>query len=202
MALATYSDLVTTVENYLARSDLTSIIPTFIQFAQERMSRNLRTSAMLTTASLTVTNGEATIPSDLLELRDIYFDSNPTTPVNYKTPDQFYRTFLTKTSGVPLFYTIIDGEFKFAPTPNSSDTANILYYAKPTFISGSNATNVFITNYPDALLYATLGEAEPYLMNDGRIETWAALYQRAVADIQQSDLGSKYPNAALNVTAY
>lgn len=202
MALANYNDLVTTVENYLARSDLTSVIPTFIQFAQERMSRNLRTSPMLTTANLTVTNGSATIPSDLLEMRDIYFDSNPATPVDYRTPDQFYRTFLTKTSGSPLFYTIIDGQFKFSPMPDSSDTANILYYAKPTFISTTNAINVFITNYPDALLYATLGEAEPYLMNDGRLDTWASLYDIAISDIKQSDLGTKYPNAALNVTVY
>jgi hypothetical protein len=202
MALTNYNDLVSTVESYLARSDLTAVIPTFIQFAQERMSRNFRTSAMLTTASLTVTGGSTALPSDFLEMRDIYFDTNPATPLRYQTPDQFYRNLLTQTSGLPLFYTIIDGQFKFAPTPNLSATANILYYAKPAYISPTVSTNIYLTNYADALLYATLGEAEPYLMNDSRIQTWASLYERAVADIMNSDLGTKYPNAALNVTAY
>lgn len=202
MALDTYNDLVSTVESYLARSDLSAIIPTFVQSAQSRMTRNLRTSPMLTTASLTVTAGQSSVPSNMLEMRDLYFDSNPAQPLTYLTPDQFFRTYITKTSGIPYYYTIIDGQFQFAPQPNSTDTMNILYYAKPTFISPSVSSNVFLTEYSDALLYATLAEAEPYLMNDTRIQTWAAMYKEAINDIRMSDLGSKYPNAALNVKLY
>ena len=202
MALDTYNDLVSTVESYLARSDVSAIIPTFVQSAQSRMTRNLRTSPMLTTASLTVTAGQSSVPSNMLEMRDLYFDSNPAQPLTYLTPDQFFRTYITKTSGIPYYYTIIDGQFQFAPQPNSTDTMNILYYAKPTFISPSVSSNVFLTEYSDALLYATLAEAEPYLMNDTRIQTWAAMYKEAINDIRMSDLGSKYPNAALNVKLY
>ena len=42
MALNNYSDLKTTVANYLARSDLTSVIPDFIQLAEQRLRRELR----------------------------------------------------------------------------------------------------------------------------------------------------------------
>ncbi len=38
-------------------------------------------------------------------------------------------------------------------------------------------------NYPDALLYASLLEAEPYLINDARSQTWATLYDRAIKNI-------------------
>lgn len=38
MAFTNYTSFVTTVENYLARSDLTSVIPDFIELAQERLS--------------------------------------------------------------------------------------------------------------------------------------------------------------------
>jgi hypothetical protein len=79
-------------------------------------------------------------------------------------------------------------------------TLQMLYYAKPTYISSTVSSNLYLANYPDALLYATLAEAEPYLMNDGRIQVWAAMYDRAIGNIMNSDIGKKFPNTALNVT--
>jgi hypothetical protein len=91
-------------------------------------------------------------------------------------------------------------EFQFAPSQNSSYTIQILYYAQPTFISSTTANNLYLTYYPDALLYATLAEAEPYLMNDPRVATWSALYDRAIANIKTSDLGQTYAYTTLSVT--
>jgi hypothetical protein len=107
---------------------------------------------------------------------------------------------LTTTSGLPYYYTIIGYEFQFAPAPDSSMTLQMLYYAEPTFITSTTPTNLYINNYPDALLYATLAEAEPYLMNDERIQIWATMYDRAIANIMNSDIGKKFPNTSLNVT--
>ena len=47
MSLSTYSDLQTSIANYLARSDLTSQIPDFITFAENRLRRELRIRQML-----------------------------------------------------------------------------------------------------------------------------------------------------------
>jgi hypothetical protein len=91
-------------------------------------------------------------------------------------------------------------EFQFAPSQDSSYTIQILYYAQPTFISSTVASNLYLAYYPDALLYATLAEAEPYLMNDQRVVTWSSLYDRAIANIKQSDLGATYPYTTLSVT--
>jgi len=38
------------------------------------------------------------------------------------------------------------------------------------------------------------------LMNDARVQTWASLYDRAIASIMLSDKGKQYPNTSLNVT--
>ena len=95
---------------------------------------------------------------------------------------------------------MLGSEFQFAPSPNGDQTVQILYYAQPEFISTTVSSNLFLANYPDALLYATLAEAEPYLMNDARIATWSALYDRAIANIKKNDLGSTYPYTTLSVT--
>jgi len=202
MAFTNYTSFVTVVENYLARTDLSSQIPDFIQLAQTRMSRDLRTEKMLKVATAPITAGDGTVavPSDMLEVREIHIQGNPVVRVAYQSPDLFFKDGLTTTSGISVFFTMLGSEFQFAPVPNGSQTVQILYYAQPTFISTTTASNLYLANYPDALLYATLAEAEPYLMNDGRIQTWSALYDRAIANIKTSDLGQTYPYTSLNVT--
>lgn len=200
MALTNYADLVSTVESYLARSDLTAVIPTFVMLAQQRMSRDLRTREMLKIATTTAADNTVELPTDFLEMREIHFQGNPPITLEYESPDKFFRDLLTTTSGLPYYYTILAYELQFAPAPDSQQTLQMLYYAEPTFISPTTASNLYLANYPDAILYATLAEAEPYLMNDGRIQIWASMYDRAIANIMNSDIGKKFPNTALNVT--
>jgi hypothetical protein len=191
---------VSTVESYLARTDLTSVIPTFVMLAQQRMSRDLRTREMLKVVTTTATDSTVQLPVDFLEMRELHFQGNPPITLEYESPDKFFRDMLTTTSGLPYYYTIIGYEFQFAPAPDSSMTLQMLYYAEPEFITSTTSTNLYITNYPDALLYATLAEAEPYLMNDERIQIWATMYDRAISNIMNSDIGKKFPNTSLNVT--
>ena len=200
MALSNYTDLKSAVADYLARTDLTSMIPNFIQLAETRLSRDLRINEMLLNSTLTPVNGVVTLPSNYLELRSIYFNSNPITTLEYQSPDLFSRNGWNDESGTSVYFSIIGNTIEFSPDPDSTDTVQMLYYAKPAALSDSNLTNVWTDNCMDALLYASLGEAEPYLMNDARTQTWAAMYDRAIANIMKNDDGSKYPNTALNVT--
>ena len=200
MAFTNYTTFVSTVESYLARTDLTSVIPDFIQMAQLRMSRDLRTEAMLKVATTTPSDNKVAFPSDFLELREMHFQGNPPVILEFQSPDLFFRNGQTSLSGRSHYFTMLGTEFQFAPSQNSSYTIQILYYAQPTFISTTTSSNLYLAYYPDALLYATLAEAEPYLMNDPRVATWSALYDRAIANIKKSDLGQTYAYTTLNVT--
>jgi len=202
MAFTNYTSFVTTVENYLARSDLTSVIPDFIELAQERLSRDLRVQEMLKVSTASTTGGDGTVgfPADFLELREIHIEGNPVYTLEFQTPDKFFRNKKTSTSGVPEYFTMLGAEFQFAPIPDGTQTVQILYYAKPTFISTSNASNVYLAFFPDALLYATLAEAQPYLMNDERIAVWSSMYDRAIVNIRENDKGATFSSATLNVT--
>jgi hypothetical protein len=44
-----------------------------------------------------------------------------------------------------------------------------------------------LTNNPDIYLYGSLMEAEPFIMNDGRVALWQAAFARAIQDIQLQD---------------
>jgi hypothetical protein len=67
-------------------------------------------------------------------------------------------------------------------------------------LSDTNASNVFLANLPDALLYGSLAEAEPYLMNDARIQTWGSLYSRAIESISTSDQASEYSGQPMSMS--
>jgi len=202
MALSSYSELKSTVASYLARNDLTAVIPDFIRLAEERLRRDLRIRQMLVVATANTTGGDSTVglPTDFLEMRDIHVNLNPVVQLSYKAPNAFYSSGKSGLSGKPTEYTVLAAEFQLAPIPDAAYTLQMLYYAKPALLSDSNASNVFLANCPDALLYAALGEAEPYLMNDARLQTWAALYERAIIAINTSDQSSEYGGQPMSMS--
>ena len=201
MSYTNYTELQASVAGYLGRSDLTTEIPDFIRFAELRLGRELRTRPMLNSATApTVANDARTaLPTDFLEIRDLFIQGTPRRPLTYMSPSAFSREARADIVGLPVFYTILASEFQYAPIPDAIYTLEILYYAKPTFLSSSNASNVFLANYPDALLYASLIEAEPYLINDARSQLWATLYDRAIKNISDSDQGGEYSGIPLQM---
>ena len=201
MSYTNYSDLQASVAGYLGRSDLTTQIPDFIRFAEIRLGRELRTRLMLNSATApTIANdAKVALPTDFLEIRDLFIQGNPRRPLSYMSPSAFSREAKADVIGLPVFYTLLASEFQFAPKPDAVYTLEILYYAKPTFLSTSNASNVFLANYPDALLYASLIEAEPYLINDARSQLWATLYDRAIKNITEANESGEFSGIPLQM---
>lgn len=202
MDLSTYSGLQAAVASYLARTDLTNEIPVFIQLAENRLRRDLRIRPMLKVATTDTVAGDATvqIPSDFLQMRDLHLNNNPITVLQYESPSNFYRNSFSQIGGLPRQYTLLADEFQLAPIPDSVMELQMLYYAAPPYLSDTNTTNVFLQSCPDLLLYASLGEAEPYIMNDPRLQTWANLYDRGVASLAVSDDQGEYAGSPLSIT--
>lgn len=202
MAITDYSSLQTTIANYLARTDLTAQIPDFIRLAETRMRRELRIRQMMKSATTTTTGGDATValPPDFLEARDLIVQSNPVRVITYVSPSVFSRNTRSTESGVPVDYTILATEFKFAPIPDTNYTLEILYFAAPDYLSNANTSNVFLAVCPDLLLYGALIEAEPYLMNDARLQVWAGMYQKGVDALTTSDEQAQYSGVPLAMT--
>ena len=173
-----------------------------MKLAEVRMRRDLRLREMLTSTDLTVSSTNVAIPSDFAELRELHIDSNPITQLDYLPPTMFFRTARTKEVGKPVFYTMDGDNFKFGPSPDTTYTAKLLYYANPEFLSDSNTSNVFLQVAPDCLLYGALAESEPFLMNDQRITVWASLYDRARQQLTIADDAGEFSGnpMAMSVT--
>jgi len=199
MALATYSDLQTSIANYLARSDLTAQIPDFIRLTEIRLRRDVRIRQMLKLSYTAMTSSTVGLPSDFLEMRNLYLETNPEQPLTYQTPSIFTRDGLAQESGQPRNYTILSDEIQVSPAPNGTFNVYMLYYAAPAFLSNSNTSNVFMAQCPDLLLYGSLVEAEPYLMNDNRLTVWAGLFERGLNSLTTSDDRGEYSGAPISM---
>ena len=199
MSYTSYSDLKTAIAGYLARSDLTTQIPDFIRLSELRLRRDLRIRQMLKSVTTATVAADSTVelPSDFLEVRDLVIVGNPPQPLNYSSPSAFTRNARSWESGKPLDYTVLANDFQLAPVPDAVYTVKMLYFAAPTFLSDSNTSNVFLANTPDVLLYGALLEAEPYLMNDARINTWGSMFDRALSSITRSDQQGQYSGVPL-----
>jgi hypothetical protein len=154
---------------------------------------------MLKSVTTSTVSGDSTVevPSDFLEIRDFVVMTNPIQPLSYSSPSSLSNDPRTSEVGVPKSYTILASEFQLAPAPDGIYTLKLLYYSAPAYLSSSNATNAFLNIAPDALLYASLIEAEPYLMNDARINTWGTMYDRAISSLTRSDENTQYSGVPL-----
>ena len=202
MSISNYTDLQTTIASYLARSDLTAMIPDFIRLAETRLRRELRIRQMLKVVTTTATAGDSTVelPSDFLQMRDLHIATNPAATLEYQSPSALFRNSRTTDTGLPAQYTVLAQEFQLAPVPDSNYTLSMLYYAAPPFLTSAATSNAFTAICPDLLLYGSLGEAETYIMNDPRLQTWATLYDRGVNALTVSDDQGEYAGSPISIS--
>ena len=185
MAITTYAELKTAISNWLDRTDLDDRIPEFIQLAEARHRRDFKIRRMETrvTANTIADTEYYSLPDNFTAMRNIQLNTDPKTPLEYLTPEQMDRVRGGSTTGKPKAYSIIGNNFQLRPIPDAIYEIEMLYFKYFTALSDSNTTNDMLTFHPDLYLYGSLVEAEPYLQNDKRIQTWAGFYDRAKNDL-------------------
>ena len=94
MAVITnYAELQTEIANTLSRSDLTSEIAGFIQFAENKLYRTLNLRNEETALNVAISSGVAAVPSDFKALKFAYYDATPVHVLDWVTIEELYRDF-------------------------------------------------------------------------------------------------------------
>ena len=201
MAISNYTELKTAVANWLDRDDLTDRIPEFIALAEARFNRVLRIRSMEAkyTANTVAAQRNLALPTSYIQMRNFQVNTSPLTTLSYVTPEIYDRLWGGSTQGTPKFYTILADEVSLGPIPASVQEVEMLFYKKFENLSGSVATNWLIINAPDIYLYGSMLEAEPFIMNDERVQLWATALERGVSDLQEQDNKDRHSGSALRV---
>jgi hypothetical protein len=206
MAITNYTDLQSAIADFLNRDDLAATIPTFISLAEADINRSVRHWRMEKRSTAELDTQYSAIPADFLEVIRFYITSNDTRPLELISQaellDRKYRNL--DTSGKPAYYAITAGEIEVYPVPDGTYDVELYYYARTPALSVSEPTNWLLTYFPDAYLYSALIHSAPYLQEDSRIQTWAALQQNAINAINAESEKSKFGGAGrrLKIRAY
>ena len=179
-----YTTLQTSVGDWLARSDLTSFIPSFIQNWEENFYRDPANwgGFMEKALSLTIASSVAATPSDYLGLKVAYVSGQNLPPLKRISREQMLARY-PRGGGVlglyPQYISRDVSNFIFGPLPADGTVIAGTYYAKQTLLRNSGGTWL-LANAPDLLLFGALLQAEPFLKNDARLALWQGMYNMAV----------------------
>lgn len=164
----------------------------------------LRTREMRASATLVVTQGNATValPASFLEPKALW---NPRTLSWIKQTDE--RALLQMRSvdsdgalieSTLIWYSIYDEVINFDAKSDAAVSLPMIYMKRPANLStGAGATNWLTTRYPNIVRAAALGHAWQQRINDTESEKWlgraAALIGAANAEADLSLMGADYP---------
>ena len=203
MALTNYTELKTSLANWLNRSDLTTeIADDFIKLAEADLNSKLRVRSMIAQVNITVNAETAALPTDFLQIRNFYILSGQTkTPLVYTTPASMDTTSGTSTTGLPTTFTILGDTLRFSPKPDATYTAVMNYFKKFPALSSTNATNYILASHPAIYLYGSLFHAANFLggINPQQVQTWQQMYATSLERLELNDREDEYNGSPLQV---
>jgi hypothetical protein len=187
MAVITnYATLQTAIADYIARDDLTTFIPNFIQNCENKLYRTLNLRNEETALSVSISSGVAAVPSDFKALKFAYVDHTPIYLLQWVPIEELYRDYSDRqSSSYPSVISREGSNFVFGPV-SVSGTLKGIYYAKQDPLRTTDPS-WYVTNAPEVLLYGSLLEASSFIQNDARLQTWGELYRDAIGTLQDEE---------------
>lgn len=188
MNFSTYADFRTKVHQLIdgddiSQSDLSAeVLDLIVDMGEQRLYREVRSSAQDAAFSVAVSSNSVTLPSDLLQLRSVYFSGN--VPVEVVPLERLYAYQTDTGGGDAVFAAHVGDTLVFWPS-QSSGTLIGRYYKKFSDISAGITSNTLFARHPDLFLYAALSEAAPFISDD-RLQAWEAKY-RSVRDFLNNE---------------
>jgi hypothetical protein len=190
----TYAELVAQIESYTENEYSTVDVNTFITQAENRIfnSVNLPDLRKNDTGTISLGNKYLNVPDDWLATYSLAVINNTTNEYTYllNKDVNFIRQSFPDTDvahyGKPQYYAVFDDTtFILGPTPDAGYGAELHYFYYPTSITTAVSGQSWLgDNYPTALLYGSLLEANVYLMADAeKVGIVDRRYQEAMTEL-------------------
>ena len=188
-----YTEITNAIKEYTDNTETTFVnnIPNFVRQTEERIYRSILIPELRknVTTSLTTSNRFLAKPTDFLAVFSIaVVDGSSNYSFLLPKDVNFIREAYpaTATSGLPVYYSLFDGDnFLIAPTPDSTYTVQLHYYYDPPSIVTSS-TSWLGDNAETALLYGSLLEAYSFMKGEPDIVSFCKTrYEEALTSLQQ-----------------
>jgi len=191
---STYAELKEEVINFLNNMSAEQAVDTFIDLTEADMSRRLRHWRMERRSTAVLDTQYSALPNDFYEPIRLSITSGDTYTLELANLNELsnQRMRNLNTSGRPKLYAITDGTIEVWPAPDGQYTIEMVYYSDIDALTTSNTSNWVLQYHPDAYLYGALLHSAPFLGEDNRLQTWSALYEKAINDINSESDKAKF----------
>jgi hypothetical protein len=202
MALVTYAEIQAEIARILwDRDDLTSDIVNAITLCEAQLNDVVTTAQMETSASITLTTGSGSLPTDYLQYRRVLTQDSPARVLVWAEPEWAEHSYEGQTAAsLSNHFTIIGSTIKTYPTSPSNLT--ISYYQKVPALASNSAGNWITARDPGLYLYGSLVHLAAKLDDDRRIATWGTLYNSSVVNLLKRDTLARYAKPVMRVKGY
>lgn len=202
-AAMTYSSLLNDMRAYLERGATLATdptvyeqLPSLINLAERRLARELKIQGTVTVMTGNFLAGTAVYakPNRWRETVSMNWGSgtgNNNRQEIFPRSYEYCRSYWTNDTqtGSPRFYADYDySNWLIVPTPSANSPFEVLFYEQPPYLDDTTQTNWWTEYAPNALLYASLLEAAPFLKNPEAIQVWEGFYNRAIASLNGEDM--------------
>lgn len=197
MTITSYSDLQTSAANWIARSDLNSIVPDCITLFEAEANRTLRVRQMMATQSTTPSSGQFSLPTDFLEVvRVTWTGSSNKRNLEYVHPSYLQSQYPDTPASTPSVFTIegsTDSVGIVRIMPTDSTAIDFVFYQKITALSTSNTSNWLLAAHPDIYLAGTLVELNMFVKDYDTVAAWRSKRDALFDEIIKLDQRTRMP---------
>lgn len=185
-----YAELQTAIADYMHRSDLTSMIPTFIQLAESSLFRELKPKDLEVSVTGLTTGATIDLPADfnvVSRLTITYAGAERT--LDYKSQAN------DATSGsVPQYFSLEKDAIRLFPAPSGEFSYTLYYIQTIPNLSGTQTTNWLLENASDLYLYASCLEASKYIRSAEQVAALTQMIPTMIEAIRRSSERRGQPN--------
>ena len=180
MALSTYAQLQTAIGDFLDREDLLPVVSGFIVLAEARIARDLDHWRQEKRVETVLDERYEQVPDDMIQMLSLQHKDGGRIVTLSSAEMQERRGKTNDQAGKPCYVRLTAGQIELYPTPDESYDVSLLYRGRIPALSDTNTSTWLLDLALDVMLYGALTQTAPYLHDDARIQTWAALYQSSV----------------------
>lgn len=184
MSIVDYATLSSSLSKWTKRSDLTALMPDFVQLAEQKFNRALRVREMETVLPTTAFTGFSMArPASFLAFKALWSTAEPLRTLTAKPLDLLIDNEALER---PKHYAV-GSDIRFDSAAGS--VAGVYYASIPSLVT---AANWLVAAAPDLYLAGVLTEAYLYTFDEARAGIFTARTEALISEINAKDSMNRY----------
>lgn len=189
----TYDTLIQDIIRYSERDDDSFVeqIPRMIMLAEQEIAAQVKALWELVVVETTLLSEAGTLVKPARWRKTVSMKINGQ-PVLLRGQDYVAQAQNELPDAQPKYYADYDyNHWAFAPIPDTEYQVEIIYYNRVQPLAYDNQENLITREAPQALLFGSLLQAQPYLKSPDKLQIWTQLYNNSMAALTKEDATRK-----------